>query len=624
MKKCFYPFILLLLGSIVYSHAQDPTQEAFAEQIRDRFSVDHSGDLNDPALIELLNRYRGDQSVPLSVTGLTGVQLHDPVCELHIADYDARSSVPPPANFDPGGNGRALPDDDCSNIEVTYNFPDDFSEERRQQFIFAFEYAVAIWESQISSTVPVRIQANLQPLGPGILGSAGANRFWTTGGPFFPDALIDQIFGLDVTELVLGIVEPDIICNFNTDEIPWYLGTDALPPPGTFDFSTVVLHELCHGLGFIGSAFADSDLGLGVYGLGDLPVIFDTFVEDGNGIALSQVAPPGVVSPALEAYFTSENLFINAPTAVAALGGMNGKIFAPSIYNPGSSFSHWDEATFGPGDENSLMSPFLGASEAIHDPGPATLGMFFDHGWTLSENCEGPEPTDLSEPCLITGISLDPNFRDGQPVCDIPGEFSEEGGAFGPVGSHVVSLRIDGINPFNQPKDLSQYKVRIFPGNGGGNAPELDILFAGYEFLDGEQYFILIVGGVPSKGNRPLTVEVELEPGCTFKAFKLYRTPDCKGQLRDLNQNTLQVASRDTPSFTAFPNPTTGAVTVQVGEVEDGRLMVFDGVGRMIRQDRVAPFQTVNLNLEKQQGGMFYLRLVGKDFNQTERIMLVK
>lgn len=45
------------------------------------------------------------------------------------------------------------------------------------------------------------------------------------------------------------------------------------------------------------------------------------------------------------------------------------------------NYSHLNEATFTAGNANSLMTPMLGAGEAIHDPGGIVRGMFNDMGF---------------------------------------------------------------------------------------------------------------------------------------------------------------------------------------------------------------------------------------------------
>ncbi|MEP6625047.1 MAG: Calx-beta domain-containing protein, partial [Acidimicrobiia bacterium] len=70
--------------------------------------------------------------------------------------------------------------------------------------------------------------------------------------------------------------------------------------------------------------------------------------------------------------------------ATAANGGTAPRLFAPSTWQPGSSYSHLDDATYPAGNPNSLMTPSIGANEVIHSPGPVTLGIFADTGWNVS------------------------------------------------------------------------------------------------------------------------------------------------------------------------------------------------------------------------------------------------
>ncbi len=115
----------------------------------------------------------------------------------------------------------------------------------------AFQAAVDVWASQITSTVPISIAATYTPLGPGILGQAGPHSFrrnFPNGltNTWYPVALANKRAGFD-----LDTAAPDIDAQFSSN-FSWYFGTDGNPPPGTYDFMTVVLHELGHGLGFLG------------------------------------------------------------------------------------------------------------------------------------------------------------------------------------------------------------------------------------------------------------------------------------------------------------------------------------------------------------------------------------
>ena len=90
-------------------------------------------------------------------------------------------------------------------------------------------------------------------------------------------------------------------------------------------------------------------------------------------------------SDALTKLYTSNDLFWNGKKGVEANSGVSPQLYAPSEWRQGSSYTHLDEITFSPGNANSLMTPSLDDQEAIHDPGPITLGMLEDMGWTINK-----------------------------------------------------------------------------------------------------------------------------------------------------------------------------------------------------------------------------------------------
>ncbi len=51
------------------------------------------------------------------------------------------------------------------------------------------------------------------------------------------------------------------------------------------------------------------------------------------------------------------------------------RLYAPSTWDDGSSIYHLDEFTYAASDTNSLMTPFAGRGEAVHNPGPNTLAI---------------------------------------------------------------------------------------------------------------------------------------------------------------------------------------------------------------------------------------------------------
>lgn len=66
---------------------------------------------------------------------------------------------------------------------------------------------------------------------------------------------------------------------------------------------------------------------------------------------------------------------------MAANGNQRVKMYAPSTWSSGSSYSHLDYNTFN-GTSNQLMVFAVSAGESVHDPGAVTKGLLEDLGWT--------------------------------------------------------------------------------------------------------------------------------------------------------------------------------------------------------------------------------------------------
>ena len=243
----------------------------------------------------------------------------------------------------------------------------------------AFQFAVDQWSNIIQSPVPITVDATFTNLGAGVLGSAGPNNVAVnfTGRPiantWYPIALANALHGSD-----LDTTSSDIDAQFSSTFGGFYFGTDG-QTGGKYDFASVVLHELGHGLGFLGAVTVDN-AGTGDYccGLGS-PLAYDRFTRS-NGQAIDQIGAP---SQALGTAVRGQSVQFSGPQTLA-VGLGPAQLYAPAGWQGGSSYSHLDESTYGAGNPNSLMTPAIGADEVIHAPGPLALGILADTGWGLS------------------------------------------------------------------------------------------------------------------------------------------------------------------------------------------------------------------------------------------------
>ncbi len=212
----------------------------------------------------------------------------------------------------------------------------------------------------------------------------------------YPLPLAEKILGESINTDSAADIDLEI-----NNTINWYFGTDGNTPSSQYDLVTVVIHELCHGLGFFDSMDVTDDNSAAYYGFSSFPLIYDTFVENLSGSKLTDTLAFENYSPALYSAITGNQLYFSGPLVNYYLSGGRVRLWAPPTWDPGSSVSHLDENTTLP--VNSLMTPFIDLGEAIHDPGQLILSMLGDMGWINTRITHEPE-RDTEEP--VPGISI--------------------------------------------------------------------------------------------------------------------------------------------------------------------------------------------------------------------------
>lgn len=272
-----------------------------------------------------------------------------------------------------------------------------------------FTYAANVWGTMLNSSVPTVISACWANMGTGgVLGHGGARSYHMDfsgaplAGTYYPVAIANALHGSD-----LNGSDEEIVIAYNAQFTDWYFGTDGACPSDKIDFCEVIMHEMCHGLGFIGSMSVNG--GLGSWSLGDnvTPVIYDRFAENGSAQKLidTSLFPNGSV--ALANQLTSDSVYFGGPNATAGNGGVKVKLYCPTTWKPGSSYAHLDQIFNN--TPNSMMTYSVNYGSAVHDPGPVTSGLLRDIGWTVSGS--GPTPSiyvNGSSAAAITLTTSDP------------------------------------------------------------------------------------------------------------------------------------------------------------------------------------------------------------------------
>jgi hypothetical protein len=331
-----------------------------------------------------------------------------------------------------------------SNITVTYDAGFAAVPSARA----AFQAAVDTWRTVISSPATIRITASYGDLGnPGLLGAAGPSVLCTVSGgvgnTFYAAALADKLNGSPFCA-GLGGQPAEINAFFNSTFTNWDFGTTGAPVAGKYNFMTVVMHEIGHGLGLFGSMRASG--GIGSYR--STPDIYDRFAVTGANAPLLGFVNP---SAALGTQLVSNDTYFNGPLARSQNGNNRPKlethnfttafgISSDNGWRQGSSYSHVDDVIYS-GTPNGLMTFALGQAEVYTDPGPIVRGILADQGWGSA--------TLGSDPLL---------------TIDTP----SDGGAVGPTFT-VSGWALDRLATTGT--GIDQVHVWAYPATGGAGVP---------------------------------------------------------------------------------------------------------------------------------------------------------
>ena len=244
----------------------------------------------------------------------------------------------------------------------------------------AFEYAAKIWGDLLTSTVEIKVDAAMDPLGPRILGQAGpttVHRDFTNtpvANTWYVQALANKLAGMD-----LDPSTSDMAATFSSNFL-FYYGFDGNPPGGQYDFVTVVLHELGHGLGFLslvnlstGAKFSgvDDAYSRHMEHHGAIPADYPTMTDGQRVLA-------GTSGPNL--HFIGPEVVANSGILTVGKDSISGHVemYAPGTPSLGSSVSHFNKVI----KPDQLMEHSISNGEAIHNVGLAGE-VLADLGWDV-------------------------------------------------------------------------------------------------------------------------------------------------------------------------------------------------------------------------------------------------
>ena len=244
-----------------------------------------------------------------------------------------------------------------------------------EQRLIAFQRAADIWGETLDSNVVIRIQAAFNPLGPGILGSAGAisasRDFSGIGqhpGAEFPAtwygaALANKRAGVDL-DPAGNDINAQFSSNFN-----FYLGLNNQHGANP-DLLVVLLHEFAHGLNF--QTFYDRTTGVSFGGVQFTDIYARYLFDRTFGLTWPDMKKKDVAASAINFgnLVWSGDTVTEAVPDVLDFGSPQVDVLSPPAIARTYQFG---TAAFGPsvGSPN-VTDPVVAAQDAANTAGPAT------------------------------------------------------------------------------------------------------------------------------------------------------------------------------------------------------------------------------------------------------------
>ena len=257
------------------------------------------------------------------------------------------------------------------------------------QAMDAFARAVETWSQAIDSNVTIEITAtwgvNLQGFTAVCIPNPVENfQNAPLASVWYPSSLADKLAHQDVRPN-----EPDMNVFFS-NSANWYVGSGA-PAQNQYDLQTIALHELCHGLGFVGAFWqtpgwpsngsygnqalinlvnqmvqgTGQPLGFNLPNLNGHPTVFGLHLQDLKGDQLTNTGVFGNNSAELGPPLVCNNLFFDLNRY---------QVYAPNPFVPFTSIDHLN-------DPNSLMRPSIATGVRVRAIDAPVLAILHELGW---------------------------------------------------------------------------------------------------------------------------------------------------------------------------------------------------------------------------------------------------
>ena len=269
-----------------------------------------------------------------------------------------------------------IQNDTINSFSFSYAFP---TPENVKSIIFETTHELSRF---IKTDIKIRILIKWQEMGANVEASCSSNEFVRSesfkNAPYknilYPISLAEKLSGQEINKTS----DPDLVLLINS-KMNWYLKSDGKTDSSTVDLYTVLLHEICHGIGFQSNYTTKDNLGL-YNGIG-LPFLFDKYIYKNKDLVIDSNIFKNK-SKALYDALVSDSLFFLGTFEKICNTKIQAKLYSPHTFDFGSSISHLDDNTYPKGSINSLMNHGKSHGESIHNLGPITKGILADIGWT--------------------------------------------------------------------------------------------------------------------------------------------------------------------------------------------------------------------------------------------------
>ena len=283
---------------------------------------------------------------------------------------------------------------------------------RRARLEEALEYVGNV--INISGSLDVRVEPSKFE-NSGTLASAGT--FYSTAPGFTNGTAFQRL--TSGSKPFAGFPEIRVICNFGYN---WNFDLTN-PASNEFDFLSVLVHEITHGMGFASLA---GNTGTSVISANVYSFVDSLMIRRTGDRSLFGGSPPAFLGS--ETDLRSNDLaFIGTTAFTRYAQGVDPGIYAPNPYSPGSSLSHWDTGNIVGG---AVMEHAISPGVNRRQYSNLEIGALRDMGYTSAAQADAPgegegegegeinvsvsvtvRDADIAEPITNATLRLDPSSR---------------------------------------------------------------------------------------------------------------------------------------------------------------------------------------------------------------------